>query len=402
MISYILLLLLLFIALNVPTMYYFPGSPTLYILPFAYFYIIYKRRVSQYFYLFRRELVILFALCFYSFILDNISNNDVYFQNILYYVIDIFPISFFLVLLYSTISSKWQLIGERTFLNSIIFVSFLSGIVSMFLFFHPEVNSTVRTEILRTPDKAIFYINRSFGFASDLLFSFPIMQGLIGAICILLSKINKLYILLFVPIVLSVFFNARTGFIPIVLCLIFLLFRFKQYRHIYFYILSAIFLFIIIISYLNLSDLFSETLEWVLSSVYAVSNKFFGTDFAESANTFDVLETMLVYPRNLFFGDQRYYFGADINASDIGYILQLNYGGLMLIFLFFLFWCVIFFNLCKYSYSTFENNLFVLIMLITLLLSNYKGDFLVPSCAQRFIILFYVWRRMSVLNGKCY
>ena len=126
MISYILLLLLLFIALNVPTMYYFPGSPTLYILPFAYFYIIYKRRVSQYFYLFRRELVILFALCFYSFILDNISNNDVYFQNILYYVIDIFPISFFLVLLYSTISSKWQLIGERTFLNSRIFVFFSS------------------------------------------------------------------------------------------------------------------------------------------------------------------------------------------------------------------------------------------------------------------------------------
>lgn len=397
MISYLLLLILLYIALNIPTLYFFPGSPTLYMLPFAYVYITLKQKWSVYLYCFRHELIVLSILCFYSFFLDFISNEDIYFQNVLYYIVDLFPLSFFLVLLCDDILSKNE--NEKnniSLLDLIIFISFISGIISLFLFLNPEINNFLKSTVLRTPDKVLFdpFLSayRSFGFASGLLFNFPIMQGLIASLCILMFVRNRIYIL-FVPfIILSIFFNARIGFVPIVLCLILLLLRYKQYRLVYMYIALSILLFIMIAFYFELWDFFESTTEWVLTGVYAISDRFLNTNYSESFTTFDILDEMLVFPQNYIIGDQIYLFGI---SSDIGYILQLNYGGFVLILMFLLFWIVLFSDLYKCSDSSFENRVFILIIIITVILSNYKGDFLEPSCAQRFIILFYVWKRMK-------
>ena len=135
------------------------------------------------------------------------------------------------------------------------------------------------------------------------------------------------------------------------------------------------------------------TIEWAMAALYAVSNVLFGTKYMEASSTFDTLNNMILFPNNVFWGDQKYYFGALVNASDVGYILQINYGGIILLVAIFVFWFCVFKQIYKLSKSRIECRAFCVILVVTFILANYKGDLMVPSCIQRFTILYYVWMK---------
>ncbi len=391
-IAIIVLAILLYIAINVPNLQKFPGSISLYLLPVAYLYIFSKCKVILYLNFFKNEIFILSILSFYCLVLDNVSGQDIYFVNCLYYLVDILPISFFLVLLFNNIYTD-KVLRFDNFINLIIFVSAISGLISILLFTYPDFNDYIRSNILRTDDKSFDYSYRSFGLASGLFFSYPIMQGLISALCLLYSK-NRPYLLIaFIFIFPSVFFNARTGFIPIILCLLFFMVYFRVYK-------TTFLLFLLLLSFvlfgLFMSGLLIDmeyTIEWAMAALYAVSNVLFGTKYMEASSTFDILNNMILFPNNVFFGDQKYYFGALVNASDIGYILQINYGGIILLVAIFIFWFCVFKQIYKLSKSRIECRAFCVILVVTFILANYKGDLMVPSCIQRFTILYYVWMK---------
>lgn len=80
------------------------------------------------------------------------------------------------------------------------------------------------------------------------------------------------------------------------------------------------------------------------------SNVVLGTSFDVQSSNIEILQNMIVYPSDLgewIFGKGESIFGISGQNSDIGYIIQLNYGGIIYCILLAFFFFLIVYRLFK-------------------------------------------------------
>ena len=318
----------IYIFLYSPVLNGIPIPTPLFLLPITYVFFFNKiSLISRFFLLFKTEITILFVLSIYVFFLDFIYGRNVYFTHVFYYIFEVFPLSYFIVDFFFKKSNK------ESFFKLLIIVGTIAASISLLSYLSPSINNFIGS-FLKGNVLTEFSIGRNHGFASGLLYPYPLCQGIIAVLALKMVSGSKIYIFPFLLIFFSIIINARIGLLPIIL---FLLMNFKLKNIIY----LSLFIFTFIIA--NTAGLFSkyqELIDWNLILFYDFSDYFFNTNYGAYGSdgsffTF-IIENFLVYPSTTFgwiFGELREVFSDPVKNSDIGYINDLIYGGLILVIL---------------------------------------------------------------------
>lgn len=278
-------------------------------------------------------------------------------------------------------------LGRSDFIRVLLMVASIGGLISSVCLFIPSVNEYVRNTVVIIEKDSYLAENlfRGFGISDGLTFSYGIIQGFLFSLGLLHLKDNKWFIVFMPTVALSVLVNARTGFLIIIVGILLYAFFNGAFK-----VLTVAMLSVVIISYFlpwALTMIGDETASWMqefFNEIVAVFDRSKGSESSTAAALFG---RMAIFPEGIWqwlFGRGVYLFGQKSgNNTDVGWFLQLNLGGLIYMYLLFEFVkCVIGkLKLCGTELST------ILLILITVLISNTKGDFLNNSGGVRLILL---------------
>jgi hypothetical protein len=124
--------------------------------------------------------------------------------------------------------------------------------------------------------------------------------------------------------------------------------------------------------------------EWGISTFDIIGSAFSGEKSENLATLFNDMIIFPAYPHEWLMGSGDY-LATDINrGTDIGYLLRLNYGGMIYLSLFFMLSALMFVRLKKI------NTILSILLFTSLIYLNFKGDFFIVNPSSRFFFLIYV------------
>jgi hypothetical protein len=298
------------------------------------------------------------------------------------------------------------------FLFAIIVIGTVQSVISTAGVINPQFNRFINNELLFYEKSYNFGIQyRGFGMSDDYFFTMPIVQGFAMVFCLFYVFKEKYIYLIPVPfLLLSISFNARIGFTPVVvftlLSIVFLVKR-SEFK------LRAVLLFIGAVILFTLY--FDPNLFWKSKfdqgvsfgySFFDVTLKYFFSNQMDETDNYAVLKEMAFLPdrNDIFFGTGENIFYSNHKNSDIGYVNQLFYGGIIYLLFQFSLIFVAFYQSYKVSGRLREKTQtrFVLIVaLITFMLSNVKGYFFLVKPGLRLVFLmFFLFYFISVFKKQ--
>ena len=306
-------------------------------------------------------------------------------------------VPFFSVLALSTL---FILQKRKDFIKDFIKVATMASVISVILYLIPQLGKSIL--FLMSGDDAdsvqrFYDEGRGFGVAGSLFFGYSIIQAIAAFLCMKYNNKIKGYFYTLL-ILISIILNARIGlfvFIALLLVNYLALSSIKQTIKMIF----AISIVICIVIWTGLYHEFQGSIDWTLEGVYMVSDFLLGTNYTNGYGHFSGLAgSFLIWPNNTMewiFGRGIYLLqGYKGFSSDVGFILQLNWGGL--IYLFFLLLPLLI--IVKNSIKT-KNWTFIIIVLTVLIICDWKGDLFTQSNFLFIIItLFLLTNRRNEIN----
>lgn len=268
-------------------------------------------------------------------------------------------------------------------------VTVIAASITFFLILNPTLNFYIKQSVLKLDDVAVKLEFRCFGIADSFTFAYAIVQGIAVALC--LEKIRNILVcsILFILLCISVMFNARIGFVPIIFILFYMIFMERKGRK----VLQIFFFFSILILFFLGTDLvgdYEQTIDWAISFFQEISDVILSDDVGmESTNMDTLLNDMVVLPDTFMgwiWGTGENIFSSPIRNSDIGYFIQLNYGGLTYCFFFALLVFSLFLKIQRYRI---EEKWFPYLFIVVILACSYKGLFLITNSGFRILMILY-------------
>lgn len=354
------------------------------------FFLISYKRIFTFFKLFSKEMLLLFSLLIYIYILQ-FWGKDVSYQNAYIHIVW-FLEGFLIPLFFISVSSKQDTV--EIWKSRIIKVGIVASLITLFLILNPPFNEFLKQNIIidafELADKGKFITFRSFAFAEGSTFPYGIIQGLVIALCLPRLKNSPILILALLSLIVSILFNARIGLAPVFIgILLVILFGKLQFKMILYFLT----IFFVSIWFLTSSDFatnHSESLKWGLGAIDQglafVSGKDGGT-------LSTITDEMVFFPSDdisLLFGEGRdlFIYQFDIqNRSDVGFVRQIYFGGIFFLGLMLLYLFYIVKRYIKFSHDYY----FGILFLLTVLVCNQKGYMLFVSTGVfRVFTLIYV------------
>lgn len=355
------------------------------------------RPLRKFYAIFRVELNILFLIVLYAIIRDLLSGEIVYSDRMIYFTFQAFFFSSFL---------DWQFRNQD--IGKILMKTGIFGsLITVAMMINPNINSIImnymKDELINYENFEIRY--RGYGFSENITFTYSYVLGLCASMCLLKTKSNFLYSFPFLTCLIGVAFNARVGFIPIIITLFYSIFINKDIKHILKLIIGITLASCCLYFFLEKEiETYKETSwTWISSFFYDMSDSIFGTSFQSENSTLNTLTgSFIVLPNNLiewiFGSGESLYLASEGNNTDIGYLLQLNYGGL--IFLSFICYFMAYTSVRYWKLNKLK--WFTIIYITSIMLLNYKGFFFAGTPGVRFIYLLYTWGIMRRYKSTIY
>lgn len=336
---------------------------------------------------FKREMIALLLLFLFS-LFRAVLGGDL---TIAYTHLIMFLEVFFIPLIFISYLSRKNLDFD-CFIRIILITSAAAAIITTLCLVLPSFGNYVRYSLLyiKQGDYLFDTEYRGFGISDALTSSYGYIQGFCFALGIHYSKNNKWY-LFFLPFVfLSTILNARTGVIVTAVgVLIHLLFCKNKVKYLFSFLLVSVALVFIIPILFNMLNLSNESMVFITSFFDDLTNIYEAYNFTESDTTSNMVESMIFWPEDLsqwIIGRGVSVFGGEKNLnSDIGYINQINYGGLIYVFLI----LKLFFAIIKRMYKYNVDKFFIYSFIFISLLLNFKTSFFTNVGIFRLFILIY-------------
>lgn len=273
-------------------------------------------------------------------------------------------------------------------IRALLIVSCIGAFFTTLCVIDPAFNTYVKSSIIRYDRDSFLFENdfRGFGIASGLTSTYGYIMGFIGALGCFYYRENRWYLFALPFVLVSALLNARTGIIIFLFGFILsFLGRKKIIGSITMAILAIFFVgfFDSFLSYLNIDD---STKNWLLDFQTQTESVATSGNIMDSYQASTLLIDMWVIPDNplsWMLGSGFYLFRNEhgIQASDVGWINELWYGGLLyLLPLLFLFYKI---------YKNFRKKRglwFGLFILITIIIVNTKST-LFPSSVMFYLIM---------------
>lgn len=390
----ILLLLFLYLFINNPILQITDGIGSIKLLyPIAILYLFINRKATIYFIkLFKTEVFIFFLIFLFTVFRTVLGGDGTYIRIMGVAFFENIFISIFLVIFI-------QKLKNSNMLSSLVIVGAVGGIISSVALLNPSFNFFLKgIQILSDfSSDALF---RSFGLADGLTYSYGISQGIILSVLILNSK-DRLKYFLFSPLfVISCLFNARTGILIVAIVLLYEIFISRRIK---LFLIWLIIIVSVIIFYDKLSSYINndQGTAWVTDFFLQISDIFTNSSKADFSTTDVLFKNMVVLPENTLewlFGNGKYNYLNNVKRTDIGFFLQLKYGGVFFTLILYLIPFLMVFKTYKFK----DLRWFSVLLLISFFVANIKGDFIPNTGAFRllFLIYIYLWynKKISVSN----
>jgi hypothetical protein len=266
--------------------------------------------------------------------------------------------------------------------------SIVASFISVFLLFQPNIAFYLKTNLLKYPEHLIEnFFFRGFGFTDGFFFAYPVVLGFCAGFIIMGVCNKKKYLFCLLPLSIAIIFNARSGIVPVFtgFCLS-MIYNFK------FAINTIILCVIVVLLFLSKSlDFYTKNnivmgfSDWFMNVFYDLENIFVKKEMTGVVQT--LLSDMLIFPQNTFewiVGSGICKYTEGYERTDIGYLLRLNYGGIIYSSLYFILLVFMFLRLVK------VNKHAAYLLFISLIYLNFKGDFFIINPSSRFFFFVYV------------
>lgn len=222
---------------------------------------------------------------------------------------------------------------EDNIVRILLIVGSVASLISLVCLLSPDINAYIKDSIIQYDEDDYLFDNeyRGFGLAGMLTSNFGYVQGFIACFGLFYLKDNKWFLPFILLIILSSLINARTGALIAFVGIVIWVFSNKSF-------FSYIFVLITILAILNIENILllmgvnDKTLFWILSFMGEVTDVMSAGDVVSSTTAQSLFGYMIVWPENFeqwILGRGYSIFLDNIANSDMGWIIQLNYGGLV-------------------------------------------------------------------------
>jgi len=342
---------------------------------------------------FGTDLFLIFFIVCIPLLRDIITGEVVYSDRFFYWFLQSCVFSYFLAV---------YAVRKNINLFVVLYLSaFIAATSSILAYIFPAIDdffTSILDDAIYDHYSAFEFRYRAFGFSEHLTFSYGIVLGFFAGLSLLLSKAQAIY-LLFVPLFLAaLLINARIG--VIVFCFFALIYTFQAFSRGKALARFIVYFFVAI----PLVFYFSDEIQYLWNSWY------FGAlrelySFALGSGDTDTLDLIMgdfiIVPETL----PNFLFGTGVSIytdpnvvqhSDIGFILQLNYAGILFTVLLHLFMFYIFLKLVKLYGVLYW---FPWVFLFIFLIMNTKGFFFAGIPGTRLLFLMYLYLAVSHYSG---
>lgn len=357
-----------------------------FLYPIAFvFFLLNTHACTKLFQKYSREFISLFLILFFSLFRGLVGGDFVLAYSHLILLIECF-------ILPCVFAVYWISKGRTTqdLIKLLLLVSAIASLISTLCVVIPSFGTFVRFELQVTPQDSYLAdaLFRGFGISEELTSGY----GYIQAICFVfgLRYINesKWYVLFMPMVILSIILSARTGIIIVALGIILHFFTLKKPGMALSSILVFSILIVFAISFFNWLDLSEDSLNYIQGFFDETTEIGESRDLTASTTTNALFNDMIILPRDFgewIIGRGYSIFYAKTDNSDVGYIIQLNYGGLIYVLLWFIFLFKLFSNMKRKCFDKFMP----LFLFISILILNLKGNTLSNGSVMRFVMLIY-------------
>ena len=287
----------------------------------------------------------------------------------------------------------------------VMFLAWTSVIITILCLVFPSFNSFIKYSLtIPNEDNEMSSAFRGFGLSGSLTSGYGAVLAFSFAYFLKNGLFKYKVNLLIIPLlVLSILLNARTGLILFLgFLFIYCLFN-KRKALLWIAVLAVGVLFFPSLE--QISFLNDETKMWLQEFFYEIQDALTGTSNAQYSVVDTYTGDFLIWPSSI----EEWIIGRGYSVfkvskelsvhSDIGFIRQLNYGGIIYLFII----MYIYLSLIKKC----NNRYFQLCAIFMLLVANIKGDFLSGQDGYRllnFVILYDYYKQMTkttrVNSGK--
>lgn len=353
-------------------------------------FILHYRSFYKMFAVFYKELVFILLWILFS-IWHSIGGGSISFLNLSFSVfVDCYILGFSLFILFRKNNADGSLLAFL-YRNAIV-----AALISYLLLLLPDARAFALEQFNLLDESRAFLQYRGFGISSGLTFDYAIVQGFALSFC-LLYRHGAIDLIVILLLLASVIFNARIGIIIPLLTMLYLLVFKPKFKY-----LLALFCLWGLFQCLLQTEFYEQnemTFSWLEDGFDELMLNISGSS---DGTTLGALQDMYVFPTvtiDWLLGKGVNVYSSVTDRSDIGYCIQIMYGGILYMSI------IAGWLLCVLSnsnrYISISCQRILLFMAISLLFFNYKGSVFSSNCVIRlFILLSIFWRMRSVFSSR--
>lgn len=349
------------------------------ILRFRFFCIYFKK--------FRFEICTALVVVFFAIFRDIISAEIVYADRFLIWFFQCLLFPFVILTLFR---NKVIYDGKQnfSFIEYYYKVAIFAGFITVFLIAIPSFDrfyESIQVDPYYEMYESFDFRYRAYGISENLTFTYGYLLGVFAGYALTKLRFSISHLFIFLLLSIGVAFNARIGFLPILISIIYIFFI--KFRLKTFFVFSSFIVTSFFAVFLLWDVFFSNYLSWSKDFFIEIALLFSG----EKTGTFKALFVdFIIIPNELsgiLFGTGRSLYLDDIGNTDIGYILQLNYAGVFFVFI--LVAMLLFFSL-RLALVLGLSNWLTYIFMFSVFLLNFKGFLFAATPGARALFSLYV------------
>lgn len=362
--------------------------PILELIALSFFVILRSSRYWLIFSKFKVENTLIAAIVLLSLVRDAVTGEITYSDRFLVWWFQAYL--FGVVIVYFLI--RYRSADMEEFPRMVYLTGIVAACISVTLYFFPFIDNFYKSIQLDSYYET--YANfderyRAYGFSENLTFTYGYILGIFAGYAFLGIKKNIFSVFPMMFLVLGMALNARIGFLPFILIII--------YGSVYnnkigsnFRLLVSLLSVFLFIYYFR--EYISSRAGWVISFFEEFTSLLSSDKNSAQHGTIDVIfGDFIVWPNNSsewFFGSGRSLFLDDHRNTDLGIFLQLNYAGVFFLILIFLFsgytsWRI---------FSVFKRrHWFPYIYTFSIFFLNFKGFLFAATPGGRLLFVLYMY-----------
>lgn len=309
------------------------------LLVLAFFYVIHNSsEVARFYRIMRKEVYMFSFLFLYVVIRCSLEGDMTYVNKTLMAYLNIIMVTPAMLLF----AKKNGYGFEEQFIRALLLVGTIATIITMACLLDPSFQYYVRNQIIQVSEEEYIFNNdyRGFGIASAYTSNYGFTLGFLAGLGCFYLKQNKWFLYCLPFMIMAGLVNCRTSII--IAAVIIIVFMVSAQKNLYAFFVGCLgfLLFAYFDTFILLFNLSDRTYEWLMRFQEQMMDTAESGDLTATKAGSDLFGEMVIWPETIgqWFWGRGYDIFKDqggVGNSDMGWLRQLNYGGIIYLLIFY-------------------------------------------------------------------